>query len=57
MITPELRFLNRPIGRPSTKDFIRLVEDNFLTNCPVTKMDMGAEHFFAQHWIIIRKTT
>jgi hypothetical protein len=35
------------IGRPSTKDFIRIVSNNQLLNCPVTKADiMAAEDIF-----------
>jgi len=28
------------IGRHSTKDFIRYVEDNLLANCPLNKVDI-----------------
>jgi len=36
------------IGRPSTKDFIHLVDNNLLANCLVTRMDiLAAEHIFA----------
>jgi len=28
------------IGQPSTKDYIRYVENNMLTNCPITKADI-----------------
>lgn len=35
------------IGRPSTKDYIRIVTSNLLPNCPVTKADiLAAEHLF-----------
>ena len=34
------RNLQIRIGRPSTKDFIRIVERNLLPNCPITKADI-----------------
>ena len=35
------------IGRPSTKDYIRIVTKNLLPNCPVTRKDIeAAEHIF-----------
>ena len=35
------------IGRPNTRDFIRIVTTNQLPNCPVTKADIiAAEHIF-----------
>ena len=35
------------IGRPSTKEFIRIVSENLMPNCPVTKADIvAAEHIF-----------
>lgn len=41
------RDLQIKIGRPSTKDFIRIVTRNQLPNCPVTKADiLAAEHIF-----------
>ena len=41
------RRLQIKIGRPSTKQFIRIVTSNQLPNCPITKADiMAAEHIF-----------
>jgi hypothetical protein len=41
------RELQIKIGRPSTKDFISIVTNNQLRNCPITKADiMAAEHIF-----------
>ena len=41
------RQLQIQIGRPSTRDFIRIVTSNQLPNCPVTKADiLAAEHIF-----------
>jgi hypothetical protein len=35
------------IGRPSTGDFIKIVENNLLPNCPITGQDINAaEHIF-----------
>ena len=35
------------IGRPSTREFIKIVTSNLLKNCPVTKDDiLAAEHVF-----------
>ena len=43
------RKIQRIIGRPSTQDFIHLVDNNLLANCPVTRMDiLAAEHIFGQ---------
>jgi Zinc knuckle len=36
------RKIQKIIGRPSDKDFIRIVESNLLPNCPVTKADIIA---------------
>jgi hypothetical protein len=41
------RKLQATIGRPSTADFIQIVEEQLLPNCPITKADiMAAEHIF-----------
>jgi hypothetical protein len=41
------RKIQATIGRPSTADFIRIVDDRLLPNCPITKEDiMAAEHIF-----------
>jgi hypothetical protein len=41
------RELQINIGRPSTKQFIRIVTANQLPNCPVTRADiLAAEHIF-----------
>ena len=41
------RQLQIKIGRPSTKDFIRIVTSNQLPNCPITRADiLAAEHIF-----------
>jgi len=34
------RELQKTIGRPSTQDFINIIEANLLHNCPVTKQDI-----------------
>ena len=41
------RKLQTSIGRPSTRTFIHIVNNNLLPNCPVTKRDiMAAEDIF-----------
>jgi hypothetical protein len=41
------RRLQRIIGRPSTRTFLRIVDDNLLPNCPITRKDiLAAEHIF-----------
>jgi hypothetical protein len=41
------RELQIKIGRPSTKDFMSIITNNQLRNCPITKADiMAAEHIF-----------
>jgi acetolactate synthase regulatory subunit len=41
------RHLQRIIGRPSTRTFLRIVDDNLLPNCPITRKDiLAAEHIF-----------
>ena len=41
------RALQRKIGRPTTRDFIHIVNHNLLPNCPVTQRDiMAAEDIF-----------
>ncbi|GKY97397.1 hypothetical protein MPSEU_000698200 [Mayamaea pseudoterrestris] len=41
------RELQIKIGRPSLKDYLRIVTSNQLPNCPVTKADiLAAEHIF-----------
>jgi hypothetical protein len=41
------RKLQTSIGRPSTRDFVRIVNSNLLPNCPVSKRDiMAAEDIF-----------
>ena len=43
----QARKLQTTIGRPSTRDFIKIVSNNLLPNCPVTKQDiMAAEDLF-----------
>jgi Reverse transcriptase (RNA-dependent DNA polymerase) len=43
----QARALQTKIGRPSTRDFIKIVTNNLLPNCPVTKRDiMIAEDIF-----------
>jgi hypothetical protein len=35
------------IGHPSTRTFLRIVDDNLLPNCPITRKDiLAAEHIF-----------
>lgn len=36
------RKLHNTIGRPSEKDFTRILESNMLPNCPITKQDVLA---------------
>ena len=37
------------IGRPSTRDYIKIIKENALPNCPVTKADIkAAEYIFGQ---------
>ena len=41
------RNIQRTIGRPTTKSFLRYVDKNLLPNCPVTREDiLAAEHIF-----------
>jgi hypothetical protein len=41
------RKIQATIGRPSTGDFIRIVENKLLPNCPISKDDiLAAEHIF-----------
>ena len=43
----QARKLQIKIGRPSLKDFLKIVADNHMPNCPVTKENiMAAEHIF-----------
>jgi hypothetical protein len=39
------RDLQIKIGRPSTRDFVRIVTHNLLPNCPVTKKDIMAAEY------------
>eukprot|EP00978_Attheya_sp_CCMP212_P042095 scaffold250959_cov49-Attheya_sp.AAC.1 len=34
------RRVQKTIGRPSTRDYLRIVEKNLLPNCPVTREDI-----------------
>ena len=41
------RKIQKTIGRPSTKDFIRIIDNKLLPNCPITQDDIiAAEHIF-----------
>jgi hypothetical protein len=41
------RHLQHIIGRPSTRTFLRIVDNNLLPNCPITRKDiLAAEHIF-----------
>ncbi len=41
------RKIQMTIGRPSTRTFINIVEQNLLPNCPITKQEiLAAEHIF-----------
>jgi hypothetical protein len=41
------RKIQKMMGRPSTFDFLRYVDNNLLPNCPITRQDiMTAEHVF-----------
>ena len=49
------RELHIKIGRPSLKEYIRIVTDNLLPNCPVTKADiLVAEDIFGPEVGILR---
>ena len=39
------RALQRRIGRPSTKDYVRYVSDKFIPNCPITTQDIRNAEF------------
>eukprot|EP00804_Cyclotella_cryptica_P010564 CCRYP_019864-RA/>CCRYP_019864-RA protein AED:0.30 eAED:-0.33 QI:0/0/0/0.5/1/1/2/0/271 len=39
------RSIQRRIGRPSTRDFLRFVEQNLLPNCPITTQDIHNAEF------------
>lgn len=53
------RALQQSIGRPSLHDFIKIVENKMIPNCPVTKDDiLAAEHIFGPDLGILKgKTT
>jgi hypothetical protein len=41
------RKIQKTIGRPSTRAYLRIIGNNSLPNCPITKKDiMAAEHIF-----------
>jgi hypothetical protein len=41
------RQIQKRIGRPSTKTFLKIVENKLLPNCPITRDDiLAAEHIF-----------
>jgi hypothetical protein len=41
------RQIQKNIGRPTTKSFIKIVNNNLLPKCPVTQQDIiAAEHIF-----------
>jgi hypothetical protein len=41
------RKIQKMMGRPSTKNFLRYVDNNLLPNCPITRKDiLAAEHIF-----------
>jgi len=43
----QARFIQKVIGRPSTRDYIRYITRNQLPNCPVTRVDIAnAENIF-----------
>ena len=46
------RNTQKMIGRPSTKEFIKIVENSLLTNCPINQQDiLAAEDIIrTRHW-------
>jgi hypothetical protein len=41
------RKIQEMMGRPSTRDFLRYVDNNLLPNCPINRQDiLAAEHIF-----------
>ena len=41
------RKIQNTIGRPSTRTFLHIVDNNLLQNCPITRKDiLAAEHIF-----------
>jgi transposase InsO family protein len=41
------RKLQRMIGRPGTQQFLQIIENNLLPNCPITRSDiLAAEDIF-----------
>ena len=41
------RNIQKIIGRPSTRDFMKIVDNHLLPNCPITRRDIiAAEHIF-----------
>ena len=52
------RKIQKMIGRPSTSDFIKIVEGNLLPNCPVTRADIiAAEKIFGPDVGILKGKT
>ncbi len=51
--------LQNMIGRPSTKDFVKIVQSDLLPNCPITTIDiMAAEDIFGPNVGLLKgKTT
>ena len=52
------RRIQQMIGRPSTREFIKIVDQNLLPNCPVTRADiMAAEKIFGPDLGILKGKT
>jgi hypothetical protein len=57
--TVQARRIQRTIGRPSVREYVKIVEQNLLPNCPVTRADiLAAEDIFGPDVGILKgKTT
>ena len=52
------RSIQKMIGRPSTKDFLQIMQNNLLPNCPVTRDDIiAAEHIYGPEVGILKGKT
>ncbi len=52
------RHLKNVIGRPSTRDFVKIVESNLLPNCPVTTRDITtADDIFGPNIVSLKGKT
>jgi hypothetical protein len=54
----QARKIQNIIGRPSTKDFINIVNNNLLKNCPISDMDIcNAEKIFGPNLVSLKGKT